>query len=212
MLDWIQRRLLGRAADARGAASAFPGMRRQLASTHDRIVDAFSMALELREPELRVLDHSARVGIVADHIAAEMGVPEGDRYILHTAAQLHEVGMLTLPSELVGRPGPLTRTEVEAVRGQARVSALLARVGYHPRVARLIEDQYTDFGDLLARPALAEADLLLSGIFRVADVFASVTWPRPYQDPMRPERRAMLLRGGAGTRFEPLAVSAALAL
>lgn len=210
MLDWIRHRHphgpvrhdVGDGVDPSELESHLRGAR-------SRILDAFELALQAREPQLGLMDHAARVAMVAGRIAEAMGIGDGDRYILNTAAQLHEMGMLSLPAELIERRGTLSPQELQWVRGQARVSADIARAAYHPRIALLIENQYRDHAEL-RRDGLSERDLVLAGIFRVADVFATVTWPRPYQAAMSPPTRSHLLQSGAGTRFDPLAVHAAL--
>ena len=132
--------------------------------------------------------------------------------MLQVAARLHEVGVFGVPPELLHRPAPLSEEELETVRGQARVSAGVARLIHPPRVAELIENQYEDHRKLAEGDRIGDRDVLLAGILRVADVYAAVTWPRPYQDPMPAPFRDELLRAGAGTRFHPLAVESALTI
>ena len=210
MLDWIRHRQQhGPPPHGVGDGVDPAELEGYLHGARSRILDAFELALQAREPQLGLMDHAARVAMVAGRIAASMGIGDGDRYILNTAAQLHEMGMLSLPVELIERRGTLSPQELQWVRGQARVSADIARAAYHPRIALLIENQYRDHTEL-RRDGLSERDLVLAGIFRVADVFATVTWPRPYQAAMSAPTRSHLLQSGAGTRFDPLAVHAAL--
>lgn len=206
MLDWIRHRQM-HGPPSHGVDPA--ELEGHLHGARSRILDAFELALQAREPQLGLMDHAARVAMVAGRIAEAMGIGDGDRYILNTAAQLHEMGMLSLPADLIERRGTLSPQELQWVRGQARVSADIARAAYHPRIALLIENQYRDHAEL-RRDGLSERDLVLAGIFRVADVFATVTWPRPYQAAMSAPTRSHLLQSGAGTRFDPLAVHAAL--
>ena len=204
MLNWMRHRHPPAAYDDVEMAG-------HRARAQAKILDAFTLALQTREPHLGLVEHAARVTMVCERIAQVLGIGEGERYLLSNAAQLHEIGMLTLPAELIERRGSLTPLELHWVRSQARVSADIARAAYHPRIARLIENQYRDYSELL-RDGLPDRDLLLAGIFRVADVFATVTWPRPYQAAMSSPMRAHLLQSGAGSRFDPLAVGAALSV
>lgn len=209
-MNWI-RRLLGRTASV-GAAREAPDtpLRDELAKTQRKMVDALFFSLQVRDAEIGISEHCALVARVAGQIAEGMGVSEADAYILRTAAQLHELGMLTVPPELLRRPTPLASFELERIHSQARVSAEIARIVHHPRVATLIECQYQEHYLLRGSGEIPERDLLLAGILRVADVFTAVTWPRPYQDPMQHEHRIRLLERGAGTQFHPDAVDVAL--
>lgn len=190
--------------------SSIPPLDEEIEKTKLRMASALTFTLQMRDPELGISEHCALVCRVAGSIARQIGISEADAYILDVAARLHEVGMFTVPAELLRRPAPLSTAELEQVRVQARVSAEIAGTMHHPRAVWLIEHQYDDHLSLQRRSDIPARELLLAGIFRVADVFAAVTWPRPYQDPMPPEQRSAVLQSGAGTRFHPLAVHYAL--
>jgi HD-GYP domain-containing protein (c-di-GMP phosphodiesterase class II) len=176
-----------------------------------RMIDSFALALEAREPHLGLIAHAAHVATVAGYLADALDLDEGEQYLLRTAAYLHEVGMLTLPLGLAERVGPLSPQELDDVRGQALVSAEIAKAAFHPRIIALITNQYSDYSDL-QQTALTGRDQLLAGIFRVADLVATVTWPRAHSPAQAWTVREHLLNEGAGTRFHPLAVRAALSL
>lgn len=208
-MTWIQR-LFDRVVGT-SSPGGTPG-ERKLEEERDRtrqtILRTLEFGVEVRDAELEVIEHSALVSVLCGSFGRRMNLSEADLYILETAARLHETGMLAVPPALLLRPTPLSPEELEQVRGQARISAALAGLMHHPRVARLIEYQYDDYVALSDR--LPESDLLLAGLFRVADVVAAVTRPRPYQDPLPRSLQARILQSGAGTRFHPLAVRCAL--
>lgn len=211
-MEWLRHIFrLGTQHDLRGPHGGAPGSE-ELGSTHRTMVRTLVHALDARNPELEIIEHCALVSRVAALIAKRVGISEGDDYILRSAAQLHEIGMLTVPGELLMRSAPLTRAELARVRAQAAVSAELVRAAHHPRIALLVENQYVDYRELQRDTRCGPRDLLLAGILRVADVISAVTWPRPYQDPMPASVREEVLRSGAGTRFHPLAVHFALQL
>jgi response regulator RpfG family c-di-GMP phosphodiesterase len=210
LMNWIRRLLRGTEPFAAAQEALDAPLREELLQTQRRMVDALFFSLQVRDAEIGIAEHCALVSRVAGRIAERMGVSEADAYILRTAAQLHELGMVTVPPELLRRPTPLASFELERIRSQARVSAEIARIVHHPRVATLIECQYQEHYQLRGNAEIPERDLLLAGILRVADVFTAVTWPRPYQDPMQHEHRARLLERGAGTQFHPDAADVAL--
>lgn len=209
-MSWIQR-LIDRALTG---AEPSPAADRRLDEERDKtqraILRTLTDGLDIREAELEIIEHSALVAALCGSVGRLLHLSEADAYILETAARLHEIGMFAVPPELLLRTDPLSPDELERVRAQARISADLASTMHHPRVARLIEYQYEDYTALADR--MPEADLLLAGILRVADVIAAVTRPRPYQESLPPGERAVLLERGAGTRFHPLAVQGALQL
>lgn len=184
------------------------GLDREIEGTHATISRTLEYGIQTRDAQLHVLEHSTRVSLVASTIARQIGLRESQEYFVRVAAQLHEVGMFTVPPELLARRAPLSREELAMVRMQAKISAGVARVAHPPQVVRLIENQYADYQGL--RETLSPTELLLAGIFRVADVLVAVTWPRPYQDPLPWSRFAEMLHSGAGSRFHPEAVDALL--
>jgi response regulator RpfG family c-di-GMP phosphodiesterase len=205
MNRWV-RRLSG--AEPPLAGTARGASREDLARTTRTMVRTLAFGLEVRDTELDIVDHCTLVAEIAARIGRLLRISEAEAYILDTAARLHEIGMFAVPPALLKRAAPLSPEELALVRSQARLSAEIASTMHHPRVVELIEHQYDDYAELTEK--LEEPSLLLAGILRVADLIAAVTRPRPYQVPLPGDRRAELLRSGAGTRFHPAAVRCAL--
>jgi HD-GYP domain-containing protein (c-di-GMP phosphodiesterase class II) len=176
------------------------------------MAQTLSFALELRDPAMRIAGHCARVAMRAVAIAEELGVPHAEVEVLRHAAELHEVGIVSVPGELLHRPGPLSRSELERVRAHAWVGAEIVRSVYSPAIARLVEHQYDDYATLAVGKWVSGRELLLVGVLRVADVLDAMTVPRAYQEPLSREHRADVLRQGALSRFHPVAVETALRL
>lgn len=210
MPSWLHRLIDRVAGDPTADSGRGISLEEEKTRTHQTIMRTLSHRLETPEGETEAIEHSALVVILCASLARALELSEAERYILETAAQLHEVGMLAVPPALLTREAGLTPEELEQVRGQAKLSAEIAESMHHPRVARLIELQYEDYDHLAGN--LPDPDLVLAGVLRVADVIAAVTRPRPYQNPLPPQERAQLLEEGAGTQFHPLAVEAALRL
>lgn len=192
------------------SATEASALSRSHAHAQRSISRAVAFAMEVRESELQIVEHSARVAMISEALGVRMNISEADAFILRTAAELHEVGMYTIPPALLTQSEPYTLEQLATVRGQARVSADLAGVMHGPRVGRLIEHQYEDYD---FKPECGwDPDQLLAGILRVADVIAAVTHPRPYQAALSTVDRESMLRCGSGNRFHPSAVQAAMGL
>ena len=209
MSSWILRLLQPFVGGAGTEPSLVRTMEAAQVHANRTIMRTITFGLDRRNAQLEIVEHSALVATLCRSLGREAKISEADAFILETAAELHEVGMFAVSPALLMRSGPLTLEELGSVRAQATVSAELAAYMHHPRVALLIEHQYSDFASGIP---LANSDLLLAGILRVADTIAAVTRPRPYQDPMPIDERALLLITGSGQQYHPVAVDSALQL
>lgn len=178
-------------------------LRRAAGETRMAMVESLVVALRNRDDDLQLTNHCARVASLAEVIGRVVGLSEDLCRALRAAAQLHEIGMLTVPLELLQKPGPLANDELGLIRAQARLGAEIVRSVHGDLVASLVEHQYRDLEDLHRLLPLDGAELLMAGILRAVDVFDTVTYPRPYQAPLRGDSRAELFRSGAGSKFHP---------
>ena len=178
-------------------------------ATYLAMASALTFGLEARNARLLFVEHCSRVAELAGHVAAELGVQADARDLLAAAARLHEIGMISVPAEILEAPTRLDPEDRALIREHAAVGARIVRATHSERAARLIEHQYTDFARL-QQVFADDVDLLLAGILRAADVFDAVTHPRPYQDRLRSTHRERILVQGSGSRFHPAAVEVLL--
>src|SRR5258706_2020626 len=63
--------------------------------------------------------HSRRVAIYAAGIARQMGLSPQRVARVRRAAELHDIGKVETPAEIVNKPGPLSAEEYDVVRRHA---------------------------------------------------------------------------------------------
>lgn len=175
------------------------------------MTSTFARTLALRPTTAQIVAHSRRVAALAVAVGDLVEVRGAEQERLQLAAQLHEIGMIGVPTDLLTRRSRLSPAELDAVKAQARVGAEMVRVSHDAETARLIERQYDDYR-YLRRTVLDSRELLLAGILRIADVYDAMVIPRPYQEPVPEDRLRQVLRIGSGTKFHPAAVFALLHL
>jgi diguanylate cyclase (GGDEF)-like protein len=170
--------------------------------------DVLLRALQERNPELA--ERHAAVARLAEAIGHRMGLVDGDGAQLRQAAELHDVGKLAIPEDLLHKPGPLEAEEWAFVRrhpliGERIIGAAPALAGAAKLVRstheRLDGSGYPDglAGDQIPRGAR---------IIAVCDAFTAMTFPRTYAPQLPVPQAIEELRRCAGTQFDPAVVDA----
>jgi diguanylate cyclase (GGDEF)-like protein len=170
--------------------------------------DILLQVLHEREPELG--NHLKRVAKLAIGVATrlELGVEELDEIV--RAAELHDVGKMAIPDEILRKPGPLTEEEWSFVRqhtiiGERILSAAPALLP----VAKLVRASHERFDGSGYPDGLAGETIPLGArIIAVCDAFLSMTSSRPYRPAIPPEDALAELQACAGTQFDPRVVTA----
>jgi HD-GYP domain-containing protein (c-di-GMP phosphodiesterase class II) len=165
-------------------------------------------ALSARRPDLR--DHLRIVAYRAISLARrlDLGVAEIDDIAL--AAELQDVGLLTVPEAVLEKEHPLDEPETALVRshtveGERIISAA---PGLAP-VAALVRASSEHFDGSGYPDGLAgDAIPLGARIIAVAVAYAAMTSQRPYRAASSPEEALAELRRCARTQFDPGVVKA----
>ncbi len=180
----------------------------QLAGLLDGLVASLVHALEIRQPV--EVGHSTRVAHYALAIAHELGVPEEDRITLRLGALLHDVGKLTLPGLVLGKPAELTEEEYAIARAHTtRGYRLLSGVAGLREVRDIVRWHHEAYDGSGYPDGLRGGQIpLLARIVAVAETYDAMTSPRPYQTPVSHEEALAKLTEAAGKQFDPEVVAA----
>ncbi len=165
--------------------------------------DVLMQLLNERAPSLH--EHVAGVGALTAAIAARLDLAAEQRDELKRAAELHDIGKLAIPDEILNKPGPLTDAEwrfmsQHSVIGERILSAAPA---LRP-VARLVRASHERW-DGTGYPDSLEGSRIPLGarIIAVCDAYDAMISERCYRH-ARPEVDAIAeLRRCAGTQFDP---------
>jgi response regulator RpfG family c-di-GMP phosphodiesterase len=85
----------------------------QLQRAMDGIVQAITVAVEMRDPY--TAGHQQRVAQLACAIADSMGASDDEIYGLRMASIIHDLGKITVPAEILSKPGQLSELEYQLV-------------------------------------------------------------------------------------------------
>jgi len=144
-------------------------------------VTALASAVETRDRYTG--GHQNRVARLACAISQEMSLPEDLIEGVRMAAQIHDIGKLAVPSEVLGKPGQLTEQEWELIRCHPRIGHGILKAIRFLRPVPTIVHQHHERLDGSGYPSgLRSGSILLEArILSVADVVEAMTSHRPYR-------------------------------
>lgn len=149
--------------------------------------------------------HSDDVVHLCDAIAEELGVHGHERAELLAAAQLHDIGKVGIPQELLGKRGPLDDQEWDLIRDHTVAGErIVESVPELDEVARLVRHSHERWDGAGYPDGLSGEDIPLgSRIVFCADAFHAIRSDRPYRRGRSARAALDEVRRGAGTQFDP---------
>ena len=170
--------------------------------------DALLEVLKEREPEMP--DHVEEVARLARNLGNRLQLPSEDLEDLSCAAELHDVGKVALPEEILRKPGPLDANEWAFVRQHTVVGdRILSAAPALSSAAKLVRASHERYDGTGYPDGLAGEEIPLGArIVAVCDAYHAMVAGRPYRTAIEPAEALDELRKCAGTQFDPLVVDA----
>ena len=169
----------------------------------DRTVDAMLETLAQRDPELQ--EHLRGVGSLAVETGRMLELRRDELEELGRAAQLHDLGKIAVPDEILRKAGPLDEREWAFVRQHPIVGERILRASPALRSAATVVRSAHEHWDGSGYPdGLAGEDIPLAArIVCACDAYVAMTSDRPYREALSPEEALNELMRLAGTQFDP---------
>ena len=180
-------------------------------TTHSTI-EIISTMGELRDPYTQ--GHERRVGEIAAAIGAEMGLDENSLEGLRVAGHLHDVGKISVPAEILSKPGRLTKIEYQLVQEHAQTGYDILKGYDFPWPIALVTLQHHERLDGSGYPqGLKGGEILFEArILAVADTVEAMSSHRPYRPGLGLARALIEIEGGSGKLYDPEVAAACLRL
>jgi PAS domain S-box-containing protein/putative nucleotidyltransferase with HDIG domain len=177
---------------------------------HD-VTEVIGKVVEARDPY--TLGHERRVAALGRSIALEMGLPGSDAEAVEMAALVHDVGKLSIPSEILTKPGLLSETEFALIREHSQYGyEILKRVDFgHPVADIVLQHHERMDGSGYPRGLSGDGISMAARILAVADVVEAMSSHRPYRPALGIEAALRELRRNQ-QKFDPSAVAACVRL
>ena len=153
----------------------------------DAMLDLLSNIIDFRSAFTMM--HSRGVSIVAEKLAALMGMSKDDCYGMRVAALLHDIGKLAIPTEILDKPGPLSDYERDIIRTHSYYTdRVLSSLGGFAKVQKWASSHHEKLNGCGYPYGYQEEELNLGArIIKVADVFVALIEDRPYRKGMKIE-------------------------
>ncbi len=182
----------------------------------EEIMERGTVSLDMTD--LRTYDdytyaHSVNVAVICCVIGVGMEMSESDLTQLATAALLHDLGKLSIPPEILNKPGRLTQEEYQIMKSHATLSYELIRerwdIPANVKTAVLYHHENVD-GSGYPQGIDASQQSLFIRILHVADVYDALVSKRPYKEPYSPYEASEYLMGACGIMFDKKVVDTLL--
>ncbi len=160
-----------------------------------------ALMVRLERRDVSTEEHTRRVALLAARVGEELKLSANARRHLAVGGLLHDIGKLSVPLEILQKPGPLTDEEFTVIkRHSADGRRLLEELGGFPETVReLVSDHHERLDGSGYPRGLTAMDMSLeTRILAVCDVYDALVSDRVYRAAWTPERAFELLQDESG--------------
>ena len=170
-----------------------------------------ALTVRLADKDTYTEEHTRRVALRAVQVGEELGLPPGRLRTLAVGGLLHDIGKLSIPDEILKKPGSLEPGEYAVIQRHPENGKSLLRElgGFADGVLRLVHDHHERLDGTGYPRGLREAELDLdTRILAVCDVYDALISTRVYRAAWSAEKALSLLFEQAGSAFDNRCVEA----
>jgi len=167
------------------------------------IVSTLIEAIEAKDRYNR--GHSRRVAELAVRFAGRLELPPAQRDRLRTAAELHDIGKIGIPEEILNKPGRLTDDEFDVIKAHPVIGEQILRpLDFLSDVRPVVRHHHERYDGGGYPDGLKGSDIPpLAAVLSIVDAYDALTSDRPYRAGLPDDRARKILREGAGTQWDP---------
>lgn len=164
-----------------------------------------ALLVSLAAKDVSTEEHTRRVALLAVQVGERLGLPAARLRALALGGLLHDIGKLTVASEILQKPAALTDEEFDAVKRHPEAGvAILRAIGNVPEIALRIVHDHHERIDGRGYPHGVDGALLglEARIMAACDVYDALVSDRVYRRAWTPEQALALLRQEVGIAFD----------
>lgn len=183
---------------------SFNTMRKALGQT----VQALSLALEVRDPY--TAGHHRRVSDLARAIASLMGFTRDRIDGIRIAGSIHDIGKISIPSEILSKPATLTAIEFKLIKTHPQMGYdILKNIDFPWPVAMAVYQHHERINGSGYPSGISDRNIILEAkILAVADVVEAMSSHRPYRRAIGTDIAIDEIRKNSGILYDKNVVDA----
>ncbi len=178
----------------------------------DATIQAMGLTIEMRDPY--TAGHQRRVSKLSCAIAQEMGISPNQIDGLRMAGDIHDIGKIYIPAEILSKPGQLTDIEFTIIKTHPQVGFdILKAIDFPWPIAQIVLQHHERLNGSGYPAGLKGNEILLEArILLVADVVEAMSSHRPYRPAHGIERALGEIQTQSGQLYDPAVVEACVHL
>lgn len=149
--------------------------------------------------------HSQRVSQLCKAIGLALGVSKEEADVLELAGMYHDIGKISIPDDILNKPGKLTAEEFDIIKTHTQVGyQILKAADEYSGLAEYALSHHERWdGNGYPKGLMGTEIPLYSRIINVADSFEAMTANRPYRKGMSREEAIAEIKRCSGSQFDP---------
>jgi len=174
------------------------------------VVQAMALIIETRDPY--TAGHQCRVTKLACRIAEEMNLSKERIEGLRLAGELHDIGKIHVPAEILSKPGNISEAEFNIIKTHPKVGYdILKSINFPWPIAKIVLQHHERYdGSGYPSGLTGEQIILEAKILAVADVIEAMASHRPYRPALSIDTALEEINKNKGILYDPDVVDACL--
>ena len=176
----------------------------------DALVLALIKTTEFRDPY--TAGHQAEVARMSRRVSVTLGLPSVEVTRIALGASLHDIGKVSVPSDILTKPGRLNAPEWEIMKHHTVVGhEILSDVALAQPILDIVRHHHERLDGSGYPDAIAGDEIFIGArIVAVCDVIDAMSSHRPYRPALGLKAAVTEIRNHSGTKYDSDVVNAAL--
>lgn len=165
-------------------------------------IEAITKTVETRDPY--TAGHQKKVADIAKEIAKDMGLSRDVIESVNLAGQIHDLGKIAIPSEILNKPGRINEIEFALIKTHPEMGyEIVKNIDFPWPIADIVFQHHEKIdGSGYPRGLKGDNILIQARIISVADVLEAMASHRPYRAALGIDAAFMELKKNSGKLFD----------